>query len=177
VPFEECPVFILKGLLAMVFALIGDVFPHGFDVGFGNGEYAVSGLPCEGPKFRSLVLDPFGRGFFDVLHGLTDRHGAGEFEKEVDVIFDRIDEDGVAIEVLEDGGHVGMQRAADGIRDEGFAVFGAENQMHVEAGEGLRHGLGRPFRAWGFVGPLFPGRCPGLSLVAPLALERRRFIW
>ena len=162
-PFEELPVFVLKGLLAMVFALIGDVLPHDFHVGFRNGEDAVSRLPCEGPKFRSLFLDPFGRGFFDVLHGLADGNGAGEFEEKVDVVFDGINEDGMAIEVLENGGHVGMQRGANGIGDDGFAVFGAENQMHVKAGEGLRHGLGRPFRALVCLFTGIPGHCPGLS--------------
>ena len=69
----------------------------------------------------------------------------------------------MAIEILENGGHVGVQRGANGIADDGFAVLGAENQVHVEAGEGLRHGLGRPFRAWVGLLHFDPGRCPRLS--------------
>jgi hypothetical protein len=42
--------------------------------------------------------------------------------------------------------------------------------VNVEAGQGLGHRLGRPFRAldvWG----AFPGRCPGLAWGAPLGRE------
>jgi hypothetical protein len=31
---EKCPVFFLKRFLPVVFALVGDVFTDGFDVGF-----------------------------------------------------------------------------------------------------------------------------------------------
>jgi hypothetical protein len=34
------------------------------------------------------------------------------------------------------------------------------------------HALGRPFRAWGFVGALVLGRCPRLAYFAPLGLEK-----
>jgi len=35
----------------------------------------------------------------------------------------------------------------DGIMQNRFPVLGAENQVDVKAGEGLWHGLNRPFRA------------------------------
>ena len=44
-----------------------------------------------------------------------------------------------AIEILQDGRHVGVERGADGIGDKGFAVFGPEHQMDMETGQGLRH--------------------------------------
>jgi len=65
------------------------------------------------------------------------------------VILDGIDEDGDAAEVLQDGCHVGVQGIADGIGDERFAIFGAEDEVNMEAGEGLGHGLGRPFQGLG----------------------------
>jgi hypothetical protein len=52
---------------------------------------------------------------------------------------------------------------ANVVGDEGFAVLGAKNQVDVEAGERLRHGLGRPFRAGVGVMTGHPGRCPGLA--------------
>ena len=48
------------------------------------------------------------------------------------MVLDGIDEDGSAAEVLQDGGHVGVQGAANGIADDGFAIFGAEDEMNVE---------------------------------------------
>ena len=34
VTLEECPVFLLKGFLVVVFALVGDVLANGFNMGF-----------------------------------------------------------------------------------------------------------------------------------------------
>ena len=141
------PVFVLECFLAMVFALVGDVLPHGFDIGFGYSEGTVACLPCECREFRALGFDPFRRRFFDIFDGFADGCGAPEVEQEVDVVFDGIDENGRGTQVLKDGGHVGVELGADVVGDEIFAVFGAEDQVDVEAGEGLWHRIGRPFRA------------------------------
>lgn len=79
------------------------------------------------------------------------------------MVFDRIDENGCGTKVLENRGHVGVEVRANVVGDEGFAVLGAKNQVDVEAGERLRHGLGRPFRAGVGVMTGNPGRCPGLA--------------
>lgn len=84
------------------------------------------------------------------------------------VIFDGIDEGGSAAEVLQDGGHVGVQGAANRVGDDGFTIFGAEDEVNVEAGQGLGHRFGRPFRALGVLLRASPGRCPGLAWAAPL---------
>lgn len=81
----------------------------------------------------------------------------------MDVVLDGIDEDGSAIEILQHGGHVAVEGIADGIGNDLFAIFRAENEVDVEAGEGLGHGLGRLFRALDVVWDCFPGRCPGLA--------------
>ena len=78
------------------------------------------------------------------------------------MIFDRIDEDRVASEILKNGAHVGVQGIANRVGDDGFPVLGAEDQMHMEAGEGLGHGLGRPFRALDCLMASNLGRCPRL---------------
>lgn len=176
VAFEKCPVFILKRFLAVVFALVGDVLAHGFDIGSGNGEGSVSGLPCECGEFRALGFDPFRGRFFNILDDLADRDGPSEIEKQVSVVFDGIDEDGSAVEVLQDGGHVGMQRAADGIGDDRIAVLGAEDEVDVQAGKGLGHWFGRPCRALDVIWDRFPGRCPGLAWDAPLGRKMETFL-
>lgn len=161
-PLEKRTVFLLKAFCPVVFALVGNVLADGFHIGFRNSKCAVSRLPCKCSEFRPLGFDPFGRGFFNVFDGLADGDGSGEIKKQMGVVLDGIDENGSTAEVLQHCRHVGVQRAADLVREDALAVFGAEYEVNVEAGEGLGHRVGRPFRAWFFVGNLFPGRCPGL---------------
>jgi len=168
VAFEEGAVFVLEGFFLMMFALVGDVLADGFHVGFGDGEGTVSGLPCEGGEFRALGFDPFGGGFFDVFDDLADGHGSRQIEEQVGVVFHGVDENGSTSEILQYRGHVGVEGGSHGVRDDGFAVFGAEDEMDVKAGEGLGHRLGRPFRALDVFSDGFPGRCPGLAWGAPL---------
>ena len=163
VPFKKRPVFLLKGFCPVVFALVGDVGADGSHVGFRNGKCSVSRLPRKSGEFLALGFDPLGRGFFDLLDDLADGNGSGQVEEQVGVVLHRIDKDRRTAEVLQDCGHVGVQGAADVVCDDAFAVFGAEHEVNVEAGEGLGHGLGRPFRALNFSWDLFPGRCPGLA--------------
>jgi hypothetical protein len=60
VAFEELSVFLLKGFLAVVFALIGNVLADGFDIGFRNGEGTIASLLGECREFRTLGFNPFG---------------------------------------------------------------------------------------------------------------------
>lgn len=92
------------------------------------------------------------------------------------MVVHRIDEYRSAAEILQNRGHVTVERLPDAVGNEGFAVLGAENEMDVESGEGLGHRLGRPFRArvWLLVGrprgvaPGWHGAPPwGLGLGAP----------
>ena len=145
--FEERTVFLLKGLLAVMLLLAGDIFAHGGDIRFGYSKRPIASLPCERGKFIALRLDPFRGSLFDLFHGGTDGDGATEFKENVDVIRDGIDEDGRAAKVLQDGRHVAVQGIAHGVVQEGFAVLGAKDEMDVQPREGLWHGLARPFRA------------------------------
>jgi hypothetical protein len=144
---QEGPIFFLKRFLVVMLLLGGDVLTHGGDIGLGNGEGPVSRLPGEAGKFGALGFDPFGRNLFDLFHGVADRDSATQFKEDVDVIRDRVDEDGRASQVLQDGRHVTVQGVAHGVMQDGFAVFGGEDEMDVQPGEGLWHGLKRPFRA------------------------------
>ena len=167
--FQKLYVFLLKRFPGVMFALVGDVFTNGIDVGFGNGERPITGLPGKIQELRSLRLDPFGRRLLDILDGPTDRDGSGQVEEQMGMVFDGIDEHGSAAKVFQHGGHVAVQRDANDIGDDALSVLGAEDNVNMKTGEGLRHGFGRPFRAWL---DLYsdPGRCPGLASSAPLAL-------
>ena len=79
------------------------------------------------------------------------------------MVFHGIDKNRRASEILQDGRHVGVQWAADGIGDDGFAVLCAVNEVDVKAGERLWHGLGRLFRALGCGVGVDLGRCPRLA--------------
>lgn len=163
-PFKEQTVFLLKCFFAVVFLLVRNVLADGGSVGFTDGKGTITCLPRKANKFISLCFNPFGRGFFDLFHRLADRYGAGKFKKHVNMILHGVDEHRIAAQVLEHGGHVGVQRISHSIGDEVLAVLGAEDKMDIETRERLRHGIGRPFRAGDFIADAYPGRCPGLSL-------------
>lgn len=146
-----------------MFALVGNVFPDGFDIRLGHGKRPVSRLPRECGKLRTLGFDPLGRGFFNIFDGFADGDGSGEVKKHVGVVFDGVDENGMATEILQDGGHVSMQCGADRVGDQAFTIFGAEDEVDVKSCEGLGHGVGRPFRAEICLLHGFPGLCPGLT--------------
>ena len=114
-PFEQGTEFPLKGLLAVMHLLAGDVVAQGGDVRFRNSKCPIAGLPCERGKFIALRLDPFRGSLFDLFHGGTDGDGATGFKKNGDVIRDGIDEDGRAAKVLQDGRHVAVQGIAHGV--------------------------------------------------------------
>ena len=109
VPNKKCPVFFVECFCAVVFALVGNVLADSFHIRFGNGEGAVTRLPGECGEFHSLSFDPFGGGFFDVFDDLTDGNCSSQVEKKMDVVFHRVDENGSAVKVLQNGSHVGMQ--------------------------------------------------------------------
>lgn len=79
-----------------------------------------------------MRLDPFGRGFLNIFYDLADRNRSGQVEKQVGVVLHGIDKNRSASEILQDGGHVGVQCVADGIGDDGFAVLRAEDEVNME---------------------------------------------
>jgi len=139
VALKELSVFLLKPLSAVVFALLGDVLPHGLQIRLGNGKSTVPRLPRKPLKIQSLRLNPLRRCLFDILDGLTDGHGADEVKKKVRVVCHGIDKNGSASQVLQNLAPVGVERLANGIGDTWFTIFGAEDEGDVKSGEGLRH--------------------------------------
>ena len=123
----------------MVFLLPGDIVAYGGNVRLRNGECAIASLPGERRKLRALSLNPFGRRLLDFFHSFADRDGSTELEENVNMILDRIDEDGRTAQVLENSGHVSVQRIANAVPEDAFAVLGAEDKVNVQPCEGLWH--------------------------------------
>jgi hypothetical protein len=48
--------------------------------------------------------------------------------------------EGRRVLILEDGGQIGMQVFSHRQRQQGLAMLGAEYEMNIELGKGLRHG-------------------------------------
>lgn len=88
-----------------------------------------------------MFAEPKRGGAFEFLHQVRLSDRPGELDKEVDVIFNAIDEDRMAAESRRDARQIGMrihgQRAR---RQQWVPVFRRENQMHENSGEGLRLG-------------------------------------
>jgi hypothetical protein len=71
---------------------------------------------------------------------VADGHGAREIKQNMDMVLDGVDEHHGTPEILQDGGHVGVQRIPHGVRENPFAVFGAEDEVDVQSRKGLWHG-------------------------------------
>jgi hypothetical protein len=89
------------------------------------------------------------------------------------MVLDRIDEYGSTAEILQHLGHIGMQRDADLVREDGYAVLGSEDEVDVEMGEGLGQGLGRPFRALDFFRGSVPRALPWATVGCPFGAGLR----
>jgi len=88
------------------------------------------------------------------------------------VILHRVDERGRASEVLQDNGHVAMERVANRIAQQRRAMFGAENEVNVQTGEGLGHGMGRPLSGLERCGIHLPRALPWAGAEAETRLWR-----
>ena len=146
-PLQERPVFLLKRFLPVMFLLPGDVFTDGGHVGFGNRKRTITCLPRESGELGALCLDPLGRGFFDLLDSCTDGNSAGQLEEDVNVVLDGIDKHRGTTNVLQHGRHVSVKGITNPVGNDSLSVFGAKNEVDVQTGKRLWHGLGRPFRA------------------------------
>ncbi len=77
------------------------------------------------------------------------------------------DLEGWRVLIIEDSGQIGMHVVPHRRQQQGLAMLGAEYEMNIELGEGLRHDETpiSPLQGLGLetVMPLDPGRGPGLS--------------
>lgn len=82
---QELPVFFLKCLLAVMLALICDIFSYTGAVRRAYGERSVSWLPLESFNSKFLV-NPSGRSLLDVLNEGRKRPSGRQTDEQVDVV-------------------------------------------------------------------------------------------
>jgi hypothetical protein len=105
----------------------------------------------------------------EFLDDLAEREGLRQDEQDMDVDGDAADSECWAAHLVEGSREVSEQFVADGLGDDGLAVFGAEDEVDDVAGEGLSHGVllvpvFQTGREWG---NRFLGRCPRLGCATP----------
>lgn len=105
--FEESAILILETLVTMMLALVGDVFDDIGNGGGAHGESAVSILPCEVGFGEVFGIDPRRASAFELLDSFGDGHRLGDFDEEMDVVFDAADTDGMDLVSLGDAGEIG----------------------------------------------------------------------
>ena len=160
--------------------LISHIRPNLFDAGLAHRKSPVAVLPMKVLQRRSIVADqPLRPTCFDLPYDVAKRHRSGEQEKQMDMIRLRIDLHRRASEITQHATEISMEIWTKVVRHHAFAVLRAEDEVHVNLGERLRHGdekkpFLRSFRApikqtrHGF--PATQGLRPGLN---PRALQAR----
>ena len=97
-------------------------------------------LPLEFTVIPSLFSQPDIRDAFQFLHPFSLRNGASKSREQMDVVFHPSNKDGRAIELFGDAAEIRVERIAHGfVPQERSAVFGGEDQMNVNGGQGLWH--------------------------------------
>lgn len=89
-----------------------------------------------------FAFNPKGRTAFYFFNHGGDFAGARQGTEQMDMICGATHDEGLAIEVGEDAAEVGVEFLTEGlVAKEGLAVFGGEDGVDEDLGEGLRHGL------------------------------------
>ena len=123
----------------MVLGLISDVLGYSVHFRLGHRETAIASLPVKATKIGVESFQPFGGTGLDVLDRLAQGEILGEGEQGMDVIDGTPDLQRMRIDLIEDSGQVTVEPLGNvGVKD-WRSVFGTENQMNVELGQGLGH--------------------------------------
>ena len=72
---QKCQKLLLKGNLAVMLLLRGNVPLHAIDSGVAYGESGISGLPAESFPGRKFLIDPARRVGFHYPEQIRDRFG------------------------------------------------------------------------------------------------------
>src|SRR6266853_539011 len=127
--------------------LSGDVMLHLFEIRLAHGEIRVTALPIEVRVFATTFLQRDVRDAFQFLHPFGLRDGASESREQMNVVFHAANENGRAIELFGDAAEIRMERVARGfVTQERATVFGGEDQMSVNGGKRLWHGVRLNYR-------------------------------
>jgi len=142
VAFEEGAVFVLEGGIFVMLFLIGDVTFDRFKIRGDDGEDAIAGLPSEVAERWIALFDPEAGDSFEFLDPIGLGDGAGVVGENMDVILHTTDDDGRTVELFGNAAEIGMDFGAEGgIAEERVAVFGGKDEVKVNGGEGLWHGV------------------------------------
>jgi hypothetical protein len=102
---------------------------------------SITVLPVEAREFGRLLLESLRRFSLQLANELGDRDGLTQSTQDVDMIFDAADPDRWGIEVAACSDQVSVSPLAQlAVLEERISVFGREDDVDVELGEGLRHG-------------------------------------
>jgi hypothetical protein len=138
--FAEPPEFVLVGSLAVVLFLVLDVMKQVRPLGLADRERAITSLPMEIGILAPHRLDPFGGTCLEFPNHFLDRVVAGEVAENVHMVFDSIDQNRMAIEVLED---LSLQRvhffSMPRVLKPNSSIFRAVDEMDQNIGKSLRH--------------------------------------
>jgi hypothetical protein len=129
----------LEGLLAVMVGLVGEVGLYWLDVRVADCEGAVAGLPFEIVD-ADLVVDPARGVRLDDADSVGNRKGARQRHEQVNVIRNAAGGDQGAVVIAGDAADVFEEAGLEFGVDVGVAMFGAEDEVAVEGGEGLGHG-------------------------------------
>src|SRR5262245_235956 len=139
---EEPTELLLKRLDPVMLALVADIGPNVFELRLAHRESAESRLPEEARELRIPTAKPVVRAFLELADDVAQRNGPCEEKQSVQVIGLGVDFDRQAAEAFERAAHVGMQIVANLVGQSSFAVLCRENEMNVDFGKGLSHGVG-----------------------------------
>jgi len=138
---EERDVFLLERAHAVMLLLPVDVFFHRIQRGDTDAENGVSVLPIE-RAVSDVVVGPFRTAALDVADNLRGRVNGFEAHQNVDVVAHATDGERLCADGVQAAADVGVEALLPFGEDESLAVFGGEDEVGVESGEGGTHRLG-----------------------------------
>lgn len=139
--------FILVRHLPMVLLLGGNVATDIILRRVADREGTVAGLPGEGVSLGEGVVNPPGGGRLQLAEEIGKCRLLAESDEQVNMIGGAADLERDSAFTADDSAEVFPQTLADVRGDEGSAMFGAEDEVVMEAGVGLGHwapGIYRP---------------------------------
>ena len=121
--------------------LAEDIAAHRLGLREAYRKNSVTILPAKIPQARVARLDPERGAAFDLLHHVGGRAGARESGKQMNMVFDPPDHDGLAVELLKYSAEIAMEFFPHHrITEERTAILGGKDGMQEDFRERLGHG-------------------------------------
>jgi hypothetical protein len=132
----------LKRFHTVMFLLVANVGSNVLNLRLAHREGPESRLPEEVCELLTLLTKPVVRTFLEVTDNIAQRLGPGKQKQQVRVVWLGVDLDRGAAQAFEDTAHVRVEIRVDLVRYGSLAVLRREDEMDVDFGEGLSHGVG-----------------------------------